>query len=1405
MVGVNTGKSKRSAEAKALALPTGKVDLKTIFGSSVIDQFVQAHSPADVFRELVQNEYDAHGSEIVIRFGQDMLSISGTGKPVNAKGWSRLKVIMGTGTALGDGEREEIEAKQSGIGSKNFGIRSLFLFGNQINVRSDGKYAVIDMAKFGAGVGPDPDTKGRKGILIQVPYRIEAIRALKAFTIERENEAMDLIESALLPTLIKLANPRKGPGINALTVISERTGRELRWRQTAEVVKSGQEGIAVTRRKGRLVAIDAEGNRTTKTNEQLEFAASVEIPADSVDLDFPAYYRAGNRFRFSLSVQMKGKSPDLSQQGRLYYPLEAGLAFTGMAMSASAPFQLDAERTRLIPSSWNTWLLQLCAWLALELVGRDWLARFGSSGFGVLTSNNQGGPESLQAWVYKGLLNAECWPTEMPNKLAKAADLHIPVAAEIETFLPKEKTLLRSLAAIPVLKELAVTSGARIFSVNSLVRLRCAGEGGRELATKLTAQESNQYFSAGLAHLWVQANTAWVVDKLSKELSFANRQDLRDTVSTMAADGTTLKAAKELVLVPADMHETCPVPPSDRLHPDLNDYTAVSGFCQSFNISNWMIKAADRARLGEISLEEHETLHRYVMAPETKITSEALAVLRVSPVFKDDQGNWAAPENLAILPSRDAGVLGIVRRPPDGAAMRLPDLLKRFGIRRVVNAVDLLEAATKISAHPEIAAAFEDVLRRHSDLLGKKEIAALADIAFLRTRGGNLAAPSALHLPSILNDSCLDDPDLLVVDSNIALHRQLGCAETPNSNVLLDVICRARDENRSPPRPDLLYPALVQALTSEDYPPSMYSDDPIIYIDGEYVAPEDCLVSSKPPACLKGAIPIHRGTGLVAAALLGLGASSVPTDRHWVALFTSLDRIASVREGRPLSRDAREAVRSAYRLLSRPPHFDFKKLGHETRFLLADDGTLHSLAELEAGTFLEDDYQELASALRSADAPVAFADRDHDGRFLFRRLGVRLLSRICGSPRIVVGNLVEAQGWHRGHISNLLAQIHRDDLGYAIAELGFARQSSTFLPTRSTELRKRLKAITEIRFVDKVERQYELAKRVSVEAEATLDGNRFVLRPPRYKSEFDLLLASEIAVLAGATDIVDIRGMASTIAQLLGIKVHPEMLSFLRHHGIEPKLFKFAKDASDESEMPDDGNHDGDDADILGAAGILGDLVKTIVVAPPSPTTPPAPVAVQSHPPTPVPTPAPAPAVLPPITSVTLIVAKPSKAPPTLQLLRSRGSRGGVIAGWAPPTIADIQRDREVGRRAEELIYRQELERVRALGHHKPEELVIWVSDTAPGADHDIRSIDSNGQPLWIEVKGTTGTDGRFDWSIAEFEKALREGARYHLWRVYRVGSENPVAMVFENPAQLWKEKRLNIEIGTIRAAVEAI
>jgi hypothetical protein len=159
-------------------------------------------------------------------------------------------------------------------------------------------------------------------------------------------------------------------------------------------------------------------------------------------------------------------------------------------------------------------------------------------------------------------------------------------------------------------------------------------------------------------------------------------------------------------------------------------------------------------------------------------------------------------------------------------------------------------------------------------------------------------------------------------------------------------------------------------------------------------------------------------------------------------------------------------------------------------------------------------------------------------------------------------------------------------------------------------------------------------------------------------------------------------------------------------------------------------------------------------------------------------------------------------------VMTNSSSAGGLgtqrTTTWSPPSPSDVERDQLIGERGEALVFRMQIERVRSMGYQQPEKHVVWTSRTDPSADHDIKTIAEDGSPRWIEVKSTMGTDGRFEWPRMEFEKALREGQRYELWRVYQAHTQHPTAKSFRDPASLLCTAVLRLELSTLRAFVES-
>src|SRR5262245_18255671 len=110
--------------------------------------------------------------------------------------------MLGTGRIDDD---REIEQKLNGVGSNNHDLRSLFILGNQIYVRSGGLQTLLD---FHGGTYPapmpDPSSTRQRGAHLFVPFRSVDEPPLAAYGIDRQRRDLDQMSDKLAPTLLKL-------------------------------------------------------------------------------------------------------------------------------------------------------------------------------------------------------------------------------------------------------------------------------------------------------------------------------------------------------------------------------------------------------------------------------------------------------------------------------------------------------------------------------------------------------------------------------------------------------------------------------------------------------------------------------------------------------------------------------------------------------------------------------------------------------------------------------------------------------------------------------------------------------------------------------------------------------------------------------------------------------------------------------------------------------------------------------------------------------------------------------------------------------------------------------------------------------------------------------------------------
>jgi hypothetical protein len=354
------------------------------------------------------------------------------------------------------------------------------------------------------------------------------------------------------------------------------------------------------------------------------------------------------------------------------------------------------------------------------------------------------------------------------------------------------------------------------------------------------------------------------------------------------------------------------------------------------------------------------------------------------------------------------------------------------------------------------------------------------------------------------------------------------------------------------------------------------------------------------------------------------------------------------------------------------------------------------------------------------------------------------------------------------------------------------------------EIQRRLSRIKDVTFFVDISREYKMGQStVRVPVETAIDGSLIGLVAPRTKLDFQQLVAQALAEIAGAESIAHMRALSTSFLYLVLCRSNEDIRVYLDRMGINHAAWDKTADDEDQDLYGDDVDDTSEDIVRQVIDGL--DLSDSDNLSDEPQSTHGKRGSNGGGEKKPSPPPPPPPFVLPDLCDVELSVAKPEGRPILSKAAQSGGAWGSGLGAWTSRTPADLARDTQVGQRGEELIYKMELERVRGFGHKNPEKYVVWTSLTDQGADHDIKSIDKDGNSRWLEVKSTTGVDGRFEWSKKEFQKALREGGRYELWRVYKAATIAPVTKCFPNPAALVAASQLVLDLGSFRASIEGM
>lgn len=1367
-------------------IPAESADLDFRFhvGTSVLIEFAVSHTPADVLRELVQNEYDAGGTELAIEFAADHLVVRGNGKIIDSKGWKRLSVMLGHGLVAGAGDR--VEPKVNGIGSKNFGLRSLFLLGDRVHVMSGGRRTILDRTEGAlARPLPHPDSRGRPGVTLVVPYRQADDGPLRAFNERYETDALNTIAAELAPTLIKLAHPGPGKDLRAVVLRSARLGHDLRWRQSARADRSAPN---VIRRMAQLIDQGAPLDSPPDAITEMEYQHVVIPPPGLPKPNIPGYFRVpAGRIRLSVSVRIRRGRLDLGTPGIFYYPIGASRARTGFGFSISAPFEMTEDRSQLIDpqnSGWNAWLIQESAAFAIRLLPGRLLATFGPEAFVAFDPQAAGSSTvpALSEEIDRLLRTEPCWPTRATTGRARRAvqapigSLAVPVSPALADFtartLRPADLLHAGIAARPDTRAIATALGGKAFTVNSLVRLRSAGQHTQGLAIKFdeTAEVSRYFtdFPGALRDLAVQQRFSAALDGCRADLSDDHKKDLRTSPTTMTGAGT-LASLNSLWTV--DEALTAVVSKDRTLHPGLVDSKVLSGLCRAFNFSRWAIETAGRLATGDASAEERDALARYVRG-RPALSQKAWAALRRSPLLPDHRGAWTAPADMVSWSASGASLLEPALHLPT-CADEANESLRPLRLRSAVRGGDLVALAKLVEQGTVAPAVMSRATVRLHQLLTPSVLAQLKSIKFLETGQGAVTAPADAYIRSDRLVAVLGEEAPYAAGMPVRLLQRLGCRTEPRADDIRAALSKLRAADRGVNRLEVVYRALVAALRRERRPAGQLRDEPVIWTGDRWEAPGGCLVGADYRTAFLGAVTVLPEA--LRDAWVFLGAYQRPTEAHWRRLLV---RVGELYGQRQVPRRVAEALRRAYRHLDGLP----EGLTSGTRCLLDDQHSLHSPDEAAAGSFLINDDPALASAALAAAVPVAFADAS-DPRVIkfFNAAGARPLSASAALVSTEYGP--EAPPDDTQQANGLLARLHNPNFASAVAALA----STVSGPDRSrtaASLTARFTRITRITVVDGIRRRYRVAgQAVTVAADYDIGDDQIVLGRVAGSRELRRAVASAVAVLADPGRLGE-QVLGDAVYFLLCCRSAREMQRELERRkvawrpGIEP-------DTED--------TEDADDEDVASLADAISRKVVREAMTGRSGT----PEAQQT------PAPSSARAPRPPLPDLRDVQPRPAGTASAPSQRREAASGGGGFSTWSPRSHQEAEDDKAVGRRGEEIVLGIERERVSRLG--LPPDRVTWTADTVPGADHDIKSADDDGNDLWVEVKSTTGRDGQFSWPVAEFRLAVRARHRYVLYRVYEADTTAPSYRRIRDPIGSFDAGQLRLDLDRLTGDVGAL
>ena len=229
-----------------------------------------------------------------------------------------------------------------------------------------------------------------------------------------------------------------------------------------------------------------------------------------------------------------------------------------------------------------------------------------------------------------------------------------------------------------------------------------------------------------------------------RQLTHANRSDLKEAPTTLTAAGTLAAPSQPLWVVDEAVASVSPVPITQRLHPELVQYRTIRRLCQPFDVSAWAREVASQAGDGTVGQEDREALYQYLLRTPEAISRAVWPALRRAPILRDHRGDWVSAAEMIQRRAAGAARIEAALHFPSREITNNPTLQRRLKIRPKLAGTDLVRYARIVAEEPALAEEFEESLNQLRVLLTRPAVAALGSIPFLRSTQGGLVARGML-------------------------------------------------------------------------------------------------------------------------------------------------------------------------------------------------------------------------------------------------------------------------------------------------------------------------------------------------------------------------------------------------------------------------------------------------------------------------------------------------------------------------------------------------------------------------------------------------------------------------------------------------------------------------------------